>query len=160
MNRVRVSKDFFLDEFIHPELYARFGTKSLLWIRPEIIVIAQEIRNLFGKTIINNWSANGAFTPDEFLKLNRKMQDGYFTESGLRLPLTSIGAKYSMHKYGCAVDLKFTDVTPQEVRDYLIKYYKLKFQPLGLTRMEDETPSWVHVDIANTASQNLIVFKP
>ena len=160
MKRARVSNDFFLDEFIHPALYARFGERSIMWLRPEVIAIAQAVRNIFGKTIINNWSAKGDYPPEVFLKLKESTRKGYFTESGLRSPDTATGAKFSMHKYGCAVDLKFVDATPDEVRKYIAGHYKDKFQHLGLTRFEGMTPSWVHLDIANTGSRELIVFNP
>ncbi len=160
MERLRVSNDFFLDEFIPPEMYARFGNQSLLWIRPEIITIVQVLRNIFGITIINNWSAKGSISSDEFLRLPLNVQKGYFTESGLRLPKTGTGADYSMHKFGCAADLKFTSVTPDEVRKYIRGNYKERFQQLGLTRMEDSTQSWLHVDIGNTVCRDLIIIKP
>ena len=158
MNRIKVSKDFSLDEFIPPEIYDRFEAHALMWIRPEIISIAQELRNLFGRTIINNWSAGGNNSPEEFFSFDKALQKGFFTESGLRLPVTTTGAKYSMHKFGCAADLKFVHVSLDEVRNYIVQHYKSRFQTLGLTRMENNTPSWLHVDIANTNCTNLIVF--
>ena len=158
MNRIKVSKDFFLDEFIPPEMYGRFEAHALMWIRPEIISIAQELRNTFGRTIVNNWSAGGNNSPEEFFSFNKELQKGFFTESGLRLPVTTTGAKYSMHKFGCAADLKFVHVSPDEVRKYIVRHYKSRFQTLGLTRIEKDTPTWLHIDIANTNSTNLIVF--
>ena len=160
MKRIRVSEDFYLDEFVAPEIYARFGEKSILWLRPEIFNIAQVLRNRFGKVIVNNWSGNGRNEAKEFLRLPLKTQKTRFTESGLRSPDTRTGAKYSLHKFGCAADFKFTDAEPEKVRVHILTNQR-SYMNLGVRRIEADTPSWLHVDLGNTNHLNKIfVFKP
>jgi len=142
MRRIKVTDNFYLDEFVHPEIYKEFGERSRLFIRPELFKIAQAVRNQFGPVMINTWYSGGDFE-----------------ESGLRLPNTKTGAKYSMHKFGCAIDLH-PYAHPFVIRAYVEKNYKEIFKPLGLTRMEAETKTWVHLDVGNTGSDELVIFNP
>ncbi len=142
-SRIKITDNFYLDEFVPPELYWEFGAKSMYWIRPELFQIAQAVRDYFGITYINTWWEGG----------NRK-------ESGLRLPNSTTGAELSLHKFGGAIDPKCERATADDVRQYVAgNYYKI-FKPLGLTRMEARTKTWVHLDIANTGSNELIIFNP
>ncbi len=160
MKRIKVTEDFYLDEFVAPEIYARFGAKSILWLRPEIFNIAQVLRNRFGRVIVNNWANNGQIGANDFLQLPLNIQKNYFRESGLRIPDTHTGAKYSLHKFGCAADLKFTDTKPEEVRKHILTNQR-SYMNLGLRRMEAGTSSWLHVDLGNTNHLNqILVFKP
>ncbi len=160
MRRIRVSDNFFLDEFIPPELYHLFGERSMLWLRPQVVRISQSLRNIFGPCTINNWSQDGEVNPEEFLKFPESKQEQFYHESGLRMPDTKTGAKFSMHKYGCAADLKFINSDPDTVRRYIKAHYYEVFRPLGMTRMEARTPTWVHCDCGNTGSRELIIFNP
>ncbi len=160
MKRVKVTEDFYLDEFVTPEIYARFGEKSILWVRPEIFNIAQVLHNRFGKVIINNWADNGQRTAKDFLQLPLNVQKRYFRESGLRTPDTHTGAKYSLHKFGCAADFKFTDAEPEEVRIHILTNQR-SYMNLGMRRIEADTPTWLHADLGNTNHRNqILVFKP
>ncbi len=158
MKRIRISDNFFLDEFIPPEMYRRFGEKSLLWLRPDVVRIAQALRHLFGACTINDWSQEGEINALEFLKLPNAIKGKSYTESGIRLPDSKTGATFSMHKYGCAADLKFKDTDPDTIRRFIIANYHEKFRPLGLRRMEAQTPTWVHVDVGNTGWSELTIF--
>lgn len=142
MKRIKITDNFCLDEFVHPDMYAQFYERSRLFIRPELFAIAQAIRNHFGSLTINSYALGGQLK-----------------ESGLRMPNTLTGAKYSMHKYGCAIDIHPSKATPEEIREFVISHYDI-FKGLGLRRMEIDTPTWVHLDVGNTGSDVLILFKP
>jgi hypothetical protein len=61
MKRIQVSDNFYLDEFIDPVTYNKFGYKSQRYIRQEVINIAQLLRDFTGLSItINNWATGGA----------------------------------------------------------------------------------------------------
>jgi len=160
MQRIRVSDDFFLDEFIPPEMYLRFGALSMQWLRPEVVKSSQILRNIFGPSVINNWSQGGKVSAEEFLKYPIEVQEQFYTESGIRLPGTQTGATFSMHKYGCAADQKFKNADPDTVRKFIKSNYHKTFKSAGITRLEAHTPTWVHHDCANTGSKELIVFNP
>jgi hypothetical protein len=79
--------------------------------------------------------------------INGKFGGKAFTESGLRNPFTETGAKFSQHKFGRALDLKFHKVTVKEVYEYIIRNPQ-EARENGITTVEDIafTPSWLHID--------------
>ena len=150
MERIKVSENFYLDEFIDPVTYSRFGAKSQRYIRQEIIKIAQTLRSFSGLSCeINNWATGGAYE-----------------ESGLRNFETSTGAKYSAHKFGGSVDIKIGDLDSHEMAKIIIDNYEDIFKPLGVTRIEDPSytkgkyRSWLHIDTMWTGSDELQIIKP
>ena len=57
---MKVSKDFVIEEFVPEEIYQQFGDKSIWFIDPKIIRIAQFFRDRYGLPItINDWHNGG-----------------------------------------------------------------------------------------------------
>ena len=141
--RVRISKNFFLDEYVTPSFYNKWGSKGIWWIRPELITIDQSIRDRFDvPMIINNWARGGGRT-----------------QSGLRYPEAEIGAGDSLHKFGCASDTKFSGVSEDfydAVREDIQKNFIELYKPLGLTTIEADTKTWLHKDTRNIPYQKKI----
>jgi hypothetical protein len=142
-DRIQISKNFFLDEYVTREFYERWERKCINWIRPEVIRIDQFLRDRFHvRIIINDWWNGG------------KRQ-----QSGLRYPDAGIGARDSLHKFGCASDKIFIDKPPEfyaEVRRDIIRNFKEFYQPLGLTTIEANTETWLHTDIRHIPDQKLV----
>lgn len=150
MKRIKVSDNFYLDEFINPTTYNKFGYKSQRYIRPELIKIAQTIRAFTGKSCtINNWATGGAYK-----------------ESGLRDFNTGTGASYSAHKFGAGFDIKIDGMSSVQMAHIIIDNYEDIFKPLGVTRIEDpeftrgKHRDWLHVDVLWTGSEELQIVKP
>lgn len=141
---MKVSENFILQEFIPPDIYKERGDNAITLLDDRIISLAQYFRTLYGVVTINNWH-NG----------------GNYKESGLRRSDTSTGAKYSQHKYGRAVDLKFSDKTVQEVYQDIMDN-KQMFYNAGLRAVENinATPTWLHIDVRNTGVQSIIIVNP
>jgi hypothetical protein len=137
---MKVSQNFILQEFIPPDIYAERGDKSIELLDNRIISLAQFFRDYFGSITINNWDSGGQYK-----------------ESGLRSFTTTIGAKYSQHRFGRGADLKFTGTTPQKAYAEVLKNQKL-FYDKGLRVMENisATPSWLHIDVRITSKINQI----
>ena len=149
MKRIKVSDNFCLDEFINPTTYNKFGAKSQRYIRPELIRIAQTLREFTGLPItINNWATGGAYK-----------------ESGLRDFNTSTGAGYSAHKFGAGMDLKIGKLTSHEMAQIIIDNWDI-FKELGLTRIENpdftkgKNRDWLHIDVLWTGSDELQIVNP
>ena len=139
---MQVSKNFVLQEFIDPDTYKKWGDKSIWFIDPKVIHIAQLLRDKSGRAVtINNWSVGGLY------KL-----------SGLRPLDATIGAKLSQHKFGRAIDVKIQGYNPEQVHD-LIKNNWLEFKEIGLTTLEDLslTKTWTHIDVRNTGKDDLLI---
>ena len=141
---MKVSANFSLQEFIDPVTYSERGEKSLQLIDNRIISIAQFFRDIYGGVTINNWHSGGSYK-----------------ESGLRRFDTSTGAKYSQHKYGRAIDLKFSNKTAQQVYADIMND-KNKFFNAGLRVVENiqATPSWLHLDVRNTGLNDILIVNP
>lgn len=133
--------NFIIQEFVPKSIYEALGEGSTKLMDERIIILSQLFRTRYGKITINSWH-NG----------------GQYKESGLRLPETTTGAKYSQHKYGRAVDLKFEDHTIQEIYSDVIKNTKL-FHEKGLRVIEDIafTKTWLHIDCRFTGRDNEII---
>ena len=122
-------KNFAIHELVDPETYKIFGQRAWEFFDPRLLKLIDKLRDTYGPATINNWKWGGKFK-----------------WSGLRTSKCKIGAKYSQHRFGRAADLKFRNVTPQEVRGYI------KTDPYFdsiLNCVENGTPTWLHVDVRN-----------
>lgn len=75
-------------------------------------------------------------------------------------PRSHQSARYSQHKFGRAVDFHVKNMTPDEVRQYILDNEQ-EFLNMGLTRLEhgDDAPTWVHLDLAWTGLDSIYVFR-
>jgi hypothetical protein len=123
-------KYFALNELVPPDVIQARGEQAWQLMDERILRGADWLREKFGPCVING-------------KFNGKG----FTESGLRNPFTTTGAKWSQHKFGRAVDLKFLKVNVKEVYDYILANQP-EARANGITTVENinATPSWLHID--------------
>ena len=142
---MKVSTNFYLQEFVDEGTYKQWGDNSIWFVDPRIITLAQFIRERLGKPCtVNNWHGGGKFQ-----------------YSGFRPPPCTVGASLSQHRFGRAIDLKVKDMTADEVRADIIGNYDI-YSKAGLTTIEDGeyAPSWCHIDIRTTGMDQLKIVKP
>lgn len=139
MKRIRLSPHFYIDELVPKEIFMQYYEKSLMFIDPKLIQMIEGIRTYFNvPIIINNWYTGGERN-----------------ESGFRLPDTTTGAILSQHKFGRAADLVFPKGTDYEkIRNTIRKNYDT-FKQMGITTIEKDTPSWLHIDCRYTEMERL-----
>ena len=91
---MKVSTNFHLEEFVPKNVFKIFGQKALWQLDPRLIEIVQKIRIDLGRPIhINTW-----------------MDGGKYEFRGYR-PITSdVGAQFSQHRRGCALDIDVEDM--------------------------------------------------
>lgn len=136
---MKISEHFDLREFVDPLTYLIRGEKSAELVDIRLVNLVQFIRDYFGKPVtINNWHTGGQYK-----------------ESGLRAQGSKTGAFYSQHKFGRAADLKIEGLEPEYVRNVIRKNWP-KFRAYGLTTIEKDTPTWVHIDVRFTGLQTLL----
>jgi len=124
-------KHFALNELVPPDVIASRGEQAWQLMDDRILRGADWLREKFGPCVING-----------------KFAGKGFTESGLRNPLTTTGAKWSQHKFGRAVDLKFLKVNVKEVYDYILANQP-EARANGITTVEnivDTKGQWLHID--------------
>ncbi|RKX19688.1 MAG: hypothetical protein DRP35_07285 [Candidatus Zixiibacteriota bacterium] len=138
MGRIKLSTNFYLDEYIPPALYKKYAAKHpnyLIGILDKNLILAdQKLRDIFGPIKINTWYSGG----------DRQW-------SGIRTPDSSYYKQFSQHSWGRASDKIFLKVTSDEVREYIKKHW----QELGITAIEKGV-SWVHSDVRQILSQTEI----
>jgi len=146
---MKLSKNFWLSEFVPPDIYHQYGDRAQWFISSINVMIMQGLRDYFGKLItINNWHGGGS----------RQY-------SGFRPPSCPIGATLSQHRLGNAVDFLVADMAPQEVREAIIKHrgdgtHSISFAARQITAMELNTNTWTHIDTRYTGQDELLTFNP
>jgi hypothetical protein len=124
-------KHFQLHEVVYPGAIQARGEQAWQLMDDRILRGADWLREKFGPCVING-------------KFNGKA----FTESGLRDPFTATGTKFSQHKFGRALDLKFLKVSVKEVYDYILANQP-EARENGITTVEsilDTSGKWLHID--------------
>ena len=131
------SKYFKIQELVSRNVYEKYGEKSWEFIDYRLIKVLDLLREHFNKPItVNNWIWGGTLEQrglranyDEMVK-NKK--DYYI----------------SQHCLGKAVDLNVKGMTVQEVYEEILKN-KDKFYLISRIENIKDTPTWIHVDVAN-----------
>ena len=135
-----VSKYFKIQELVSEAVYKKYGEKSWEFIDCRLIKVLDLLREHFNKPItINNW-----------------MWGGTLEQRGLRTNLdelvkkkTEKGTLYiSQHILGKAVDFNVKGLSAQEVYDEILRNIE-KFYLISRIENIKDTPTWVHIDVAN-----------
>ena len=135
-------KFFKTEELVDPDTFAAFGERSLMFLDIRVLKLIDAIRIYFNSPMtINNWHTGGGFK-------NR----------GFRNPKSTVGASYSQHRFGRAIDFDVRGKSAEQVRQIILKNQHI-YPFTEITRMELGI-NWVHVDIAMTDQQNIFTFYP
>jgi hypothetical protein len=138
--------NFFVDEFVHQNIYNKLGAYSIRYINPNLIMVVQILRTL----------ANAPFT------INNYISGGKRTNSGLRDFTNPLNATMSVHFCGMAVDI-VSSKTTNELYDLILKHEEM-FIEMGLTTIEDVsiTKTWLHLSVENipTVNGKIRIIKP
>jgi len=145
MTRHKVTENIYLDEVIHPDIYSQRGQKSIQLIDIRIVLAAQLLRDTIGKPIhINNW-----------------WHGGKFQNRGLRPFNSTVGARWSQHKYGRGLDFHIEGMTPSQIQAVILQHEEMFITKQWITVMEDvrDTPSWVHIDCRYTGEDQIVIVR-
>lgn len=156
--RIAVSKNFFLDEFVDPMTYFKTPDHGLSKVNPKAFAIAQLFRELVGKScFINNWwpyyeEHKNTLSIDKIIE---DITKGAFSDwCGLRTDRCTQGAPASAHRIlkgkthnDGGTDLHVSGMSGAQMYA-IVKANAKKFHELGLRRMEhpNDTPGWLHFD--------------
>jgi len=145
---MKVSADFNIKEFVSKATWKKHGRKSIRFIDPKIIAIAQLLRDLtIAPVTINNWSF--------------QVNSHNYQYSGYRAPDVKIGAKESQHRFGRAIDVKVEGMKIADVYEMVLAHIS-EFKKAGLTTIEDisHTPTWLHLDCRQTFKNEILIIQP
>ncbi|MEN7549300.1 hypothetical protein AAG747_15355 [Rapidithrix thailandica] len=127
---MKVSKHFYLQEFLPKREYELFGPRALEigLISRTAIQMAQFVREYFARPVrINDWHVGGRFQ-----------------YRGFRPWDCNVGANYSLHRLGLADDLDVLGLEAEEVRQEIIQKPAV-FKAAGITTLEANV-NWLHID--------------
>lgn len=142
---MKLTTHFELWEFMPQDIYEKWGDKCIWFLDPRLPVMAEFIRVWFDSPMtINSW-----------------MGGGVFNYRGFRPPSNKVGGALSQHRFGRAIDFNIAAVSPDEIREEILKNEK-KFISVGLTTLEhkDFAKTWVHADIRTTKMNKIKIVKP
>lgn len=139
---MKYSKHFDIEELVPPEIFNQFGARSAMFLDPRTGPLLDAIRELVMRPItINDWKEGGPFD-----------------ERGFRMPDAKTGGRLSQHKFGRGFDLEInldeTIPSYEKFRD-LIRANWSSLHPLGLSTIEKDTPTWLHIDMRDTGMDHL-----
>lgn len=126
-------KHFGIKELVDEKTFAALG-EDLCWaLFPEDLLKGIDwFRERYGPCVINSWSFSNPYYCGEI-----------YSYSGIRTPDSPYYSKGSAHSTASCVDMKFSEISAEEIRQDL----KTVGQPVpfGLTRVEDGV-NWIHAE--------------
>lgn len=165
MERIQVSKYFFLDELVDPFTYFNESDHGLSKLDKKLFGIADFFREKYGPLVINNWwyvylarTAHGEKLNDiiTYITKEKTIRDW----SGLRTEKCTEGSPTSAHRLDKDKLCKAIDFKSDPKKMYKIFKENIKeLHTLGLRRIEDIsiTPNWFHIDtLAKNVGKNEI----
>ena len=124
-------------ELVPKPMYDELGEKVWALFDSRLLYTADCLREVFGTLICNTWCFGGS-----------SQYRGYRPEG------CKIGANWSQHKNGRALDLVSPKVTAEELRLKVIEKNRLfKY----ISRIE-KTVSWLHFEVANFPGNEVVLF--
>lgn len=126
---------FRTEEFVPPEVYKERGEKALWVMDDRVIQIARQLRIDYGVLEINTW-----------------VWGGRYKYRGFRPEGCEVGATWSQHRFGRALDCvpKETDLTT--MREEVIRKAKAGDPIYGMIRGIELDVGWFHFDVRNAPS--------
>ena len=137
---IYIPKHFKMRESCPPEIISLLGEHAWIVMDNRIVWTADAMRDYWGTAVYININT-----------LNYR---------GFRPPNSPSWTATSQHAFGRAIDFNVKGMPDKDVQkeicDQVHKQAAFRF----ITRMEEGTVGWTHVDCANTGKENLVVFKP
>lgn len=165
MERIQVTTNFYLDEFIDPHTYFNSINRGADDLDKRLYRIAQLLRSYYGKPIgINNWwhyyqeNKDCALVEDIIDTIEKSTmlwwagaRHRVFKWSGTRTERTGVGSPQSAHRLFKAIDPK----GPAKELNAIVEKHPKEFYDLGVRRLEDYriTPGWLHLDTEERNTQ-------
>lgn len=147
MNRTGYEPKYFRSrEIFPPEIISVFNNVNIWWLMDwRILYTADMLREKFNTRLVcNTWLWGG---PSKY--------------RGFRPVNCNVGAEFSQHRYGRALDLIPLDTTVDEIREWLLGH-PFDREARYITALESTVP-WLHLDcrsVLGNKSQGIFTFQP
>lgn len=144
-------KHFRAEELVSKATFTKLGASRVFrYFDPRILMSADKLVELFcydhlgnkvGTATINNWLWNGNYQ-----------------YSGLRMPGEPHYKEFSDHSFGRALDIRFSNIDAQSVRDY-IEAHPHDFPHITFIE-EGPSITWLHIACSNLAGFGYTLSQP
>lgn len=138
--RYKISRNFYLDELMHPYPLSVLKNKAEWLLDPKLVHAVQFIRDYFGKIVI----------------INNHYHGGSLENRGFRPCNSTVGGKFSQHRFGRAADLTVKGYDAEELRQ-VIKDNQPLFSDNHINAVENKV-NWLHIDCRNTGLDGAVMF--
>lgn len=138
---------FITQEFVPPEIYNKFGERSINFIKPTTIITANQLRQRYGPMYINTWVFSNKGTRYRGYRPPTLDSDPIY---GVRF------ARKSEHYFGGAIDYNFQDITIEEAYSDILKN-RMLFPYIH--RMEANPTTWIHSDSKDEFYDTIVIVK-
>lgn len=140
-------RHFHITELVDKATYENLAERSILMLNPILTNAIDELRDYLNTPIVvNNWNTGG----------NLQYR-------GFRPSYCEIGATYSQHRLGNAIDFHCPRLPITDLKHWISTHSGLLYA-LGFRAVEDFsfTKTWIHLDVRpiTLKSQKLQVIKP
>jgi len=138
------AKYFNIKEFVSLNVYKKYGESAWRFIDEKLIITMDALRENLGRPIIIN--SYGRNLHQRGLRANKD-----------EIVESKTGYYISQHCLGKASDFHVVGMTIREVYDHILNNREL--YPY-IKRIENisKTPTWIHIDVANTESNDINIF--
>lgn len=131
-----VPKYFIIQELFPPNLLVNGVNRLMRLLDPRLTWTIDAIRVHYDKPMI----------------INDYLFGGDNEHRGFRRHDCTVGATYSQHKFGRAVDFNIKDISAQQICDDIINNPRLR--PFRHITCIEVGRSWVHIDVRNYDKKN------
>lgn len=167
---MKVSQNFDIREFVPKHIWDQFGEKSLWFVNPKIVKIAEFYKS-FWLTYFKKKYGNDKVI-NVLIQVNTWHTGGAQQWRGLRTDKCTEGAENSQHRYmnafDCEIIIVFADGTRIEAEykevHQVIQANEIEFMANGVTTVEDVSiaTGWLHTDTRYQGSdkKHILIVKP
>ncbi len=159
-DRVKLADHFYLDEFIHPEIYRKFGKNSTLYLNVRLLYMVVLIRDKFNESR----KAKDPNAKEIGIYMNTWANGGGLKNSAVRcFYYPHKKGSWSRHYLSLCLDMHLSGGGDErELYDHILEYDDFYFSH-GLTTIEgfDFTPNHCHISLEFRPFQEKIrIIKP
>lgn len=140
---MKLSNNFDLVEFVPKDLYDVGEDYAIRFVDMRCVALAQYLKDLYKtKVTINDWAWGGTYN-----------------DSGFRTQRSKYWTPLSPHSRGLSIDVKIEKYDAETIRKNIRNNYA-DYKKLGLTIIEKDTPTWVHLSVETTGKDFLVEVSP
>lgn len=133
---------FLVQELVDPLTYKLLGERSLICMDIRVLKLLDQMRDYFNKPMhVNDWHCGGQMK-----------------SRGFRCPSNPVGASFSQHRFGRAIDFTINEISSDNIREIILANQHI--EPFAQITAMEQNITWVHFDVRMTGLPDIQLFNP